>query len=658
MGSAAKPWQVVGLSDRQAAAHLLQRFSFGPRPGEVDRVVALGLERWFEEQLAGRANETRLETYLAPLQSLELPLAEMVERYPDAAAVLRQAERAGVTRDQQGATPEADRSRRELRREVAPWAREQGYHAQRELLADLLTQKLYRGVFAENQLREVLVDFWSNHLYVSLTDRSTRPYLLAYERDAIRPRVLGSFRALLGASARHPAMLLYLDNARSTAAEGQVTTFDRRPPGGMGMAMGQGQRGGFGGGRGGRGGGQRGGGPRGGQLGGRGGSQGGGAPSAQGRPERARGLNENYARELLELHTLGVDGGYTQADVIAVARAFTGWSVKPAGALRREAENRLARVGGGMGFVVDGEFVFRADTHDAATKVVLGQKLAAGRGIEDGEQVLDLLARHPATARHLARKLAVRFVADQPPPALIDRLAKSFHDNNGDLGAMMRALFASPELWAREALQAKIKSPYELAVSALRATDAELSDPAATLEWIARMGQPLYLAQAPTGYGEQAEAWVSTGSLLNRMNFGLELAGGRVRGVALDLPKLDGTREPESRREALATYLGLLLPERDVAAAIELLAPIVEAPDFVGKVAAEASKDRGGEGTLQQLFAEEPSALATAMGAQAPSPLGRLFAGRWRQPLPVTREPTALEAVVGVILGSPEFQRR
>jgi uncharacterized protein (DUF1800 family) len=333
----------------------------------------------------------------------------------------------------------------------------------------------------------------------------------------------------------------------------------------------------------------------------------------EGQRNRPRGLNENYARELLELHTLGVDGGYTQQDVIEVARAFTGWTVLPPGPRRAEAERRLARVvqaggqaGGRLGFHREGEFLFRADAHDAAAKTVLGTRLPAGRGIEDGEQVLDLLAVHPSTAKHLATKLAVRFVSDKPPQALVDRLAAVYLKSGGQVRPVLVAIAESPELWSRDALGAKIKSPFELAASALRGLGAEVEDPRDTLRWIADMGQRLYAYQAPTGFPDRAEAWVNTGSLLNRMNFGLQLAAGRVRGVDFDLAALNGGREPESRDEALKAYAARLLPGRDLEPALALLQPMVNDPDLAKKV----------------------------------------------------EQSTAVEQVVGVILGSPEFQRR
>jgi uncharacterized protein (DUF1800 family) len=438
------PWKEAGLTEREAAVHLLNRFAYGPRPGDVDAVVAMGLDRWFERQLAADLPDARLAERLQGLPALRLSAAEIARTYPSRGQAYYEARLAG-------ALPEESEGEGEVRAAFLRWAERQGYRRQRELTAQLTAQKLYRAVLSENQLAEVMTDFWFNHFNVSMTDDKARSWLLSYERDAIRPHALGRVRSLLEATARHPAMLLYLDNAQSTAAEGAAS-------------------------------------------------------------------NENYARELMELHTLGVDGGYSEEDVAEVARAFTGWTVAPP-----------RKKGSG-----DGGFLFRAGRHDAGAKSVLGRRLAAGRGLEDGEEVLNLLAAHPATARHLATKLAVRFVSDRPPAALVDRLASVAQRTGGDVRALLRALAAAPEFWSRESVGAKIKSPFELAASALRATGADLQSPREVVRWVARMGQPLYACQAPTGYPDRAEAWVSTGALVNRMNFSLELASGAVDGVRLD----------------------------------------------------------------------------------------------------------------------------
>ena len=528
-------WRRAGLSDRQAAVHLLNRLTYGPRPGEIDRVLATGIDRWLDQQLAASLDDSALERRLAKLPGMRLSAAEIADVYPPPGRFLREARAAGAlsedldprTLRDDPTDPNAMAARVGLMR----FARENGYRRQRELVATLMTQKLMRALYAENQLHEVLTDFWFNHFNVALTDPQCRAYLLAYERDAIRPYVVGSFRDMLGATARHPAMLLYLDNAMSTADEGAPTTLPAR------TRRRRGRR-----------------------------------PAS----ERPQGLNENYARELLELHTLGVDGGYGQGDVVAVARAFTGWTVLPPARARQRLGARLEwALASDVGFVAEDGFLFRADVHDSGSKSVLGRRLSGGRGIEDGEEVLDLVAAHPSTSRHLARKLAIRFVADEPPPELVDRLGRELRANGGDLGRTLRALVESEEFWATEAVGEKIKSPLELAVSALRGGGGELTDASELVEWIGRMGQPLYAFQAPTGYPDRGEFWVNAGALLNRMNFGLALAAGRVDGALLDPLTLTGGREPESRQAALETYLTLLLPELDPAPALARLSPLI-----------------------------------------------------------------------------------
>ncbi|HEY7213207.1 MAG TPA: DUF1800 domain-containing protein [Thermoanaerobaculia bacterium] len=636
------PWKEAGLSERQAAAHLLNRFAFGPRPGEVDAVVKMGLDRWFERQLAANLPDGRVDEDLRALPALRLSTREIAERYPPPGMVLYEAREAGVLPADVGRKDLKDQDRAALKDKVMAYAREQGYRSQKELLGQLMTQKLLRAVESENQLAEVMTDFWFNHFNVSLTDKKARTFLLPYERDAIRPHALGRFRDLLEATAKSPAMLLYLDNAQSSAADGSPTTMAKeigRSPRQRAFMEGRG-RGGFGGRR--------------------FGSFADRDPQME-QPERRmrpRGVNENYARELMELHTLGVDGGYTQQDVVEVARAFTGWSLLPPGRRREMAERRLARVerAGGLGFHTEGDFLFRADEHDAGAKTILGVRFPAGRGIEDGEAVLDLLASQKATARHLASKLAVRFVSDQPPQALVDRLAGVYLETGGDVRRLLVTLAESPEFWSRDSVGAKVKSPFELAASALRATGGEIGDPRETLKWIARMGQPLYAYQAPTGYPDRAQAWVNTGSLLSRMNFGLQLAADRVRGVDLDLPALNGGREPASREEALSIYAGLLLPGRDLASTLKLLRPMVADPNLPKKVdqaapkdAAKSAKDADPEEAMvfgeAELGPTRSIKIKDQLGDTPPPPIDR-------------RPPTPLEQVVGVILGSPEFQRR
>jgi uncharacterized protein (DUF1800 family) len=624
------PWKEAGLTEREAAAHLLNRFAYGPRPGQVDAVVKMGLDRWFERQLSAGLPDPQVTADLRSLSALGLSADDIVKTYPNPGQVLREAKEAGVVPEDAAKKSADPDQRKQTRQAVLRWAAQQGYHPQKELLDQLTAQKLYRAVDSENQLAEVMADFWLNHFNVSLTDNKARPWLLSYERDAIRPHALGRMRELLEATARHPAMLLYLDNAQSTAAANATTTMqdemERRP-------MRRRNRG-------------------------RLGVQRPPAAGLQPAAKKQRGVNENYARELMELHTLGVDGGYTQDDVVQVARAFTGWTIIPP-ARRAEAERRLARAqkAGGLGFATQGDFLFRADMHDAAAKVVLGKRLPAGRGMEDGEDVLDLLAAHPSTARHLATKLAVRFVSDQPSKALVDHLSAVYQQSGGDVRVLLRAIAESPELWSRKTLGAKIKSPFELAVSAIRSTGAHVDDPQAAVQWISHMGEPLYAYQAPTGYPDRAEAWVNTGSLLNRMNFGLQFASGRVDGVGLDLPALHGGKEPESRQEALALYANLLLPGRNLDPVLKQLTPMVTDPGLAKKIDDAAPR---------QVESGDDDAMMSGMdaGAARPRPAKAGKGGAKRgmgNPIRPPRDlhpPTPLEQVVGVILGSPEFQRR
>jgi uncharacterized protein (DUF1800 family) len=657
------PWKEAGLTERQAAAQLLSRFTYGQRPGDVDRVVAMGLDRWFEQQLKGDLPDPQVAERLRPYPALAMSNEEVFRRYPTNGMILTEMRREGLLpgKDKKAGADAskldpadlAGLDKKEIKRQAVAFAREKGYRPERELLGQVMTQKLVRAVYSENQLSEVMADFWFNHFNVSLTNNRVRPYLLSYERDAIRPHVLGPFRDLLEATARHPAMLVYLDNAQSSAAMNAETTMadqmenlPRRRPGRFAQA------------------------PRG--------------LKGAGKGKKERGLNENYARELMELHTLGVDGGYSQKDVVEVARAFTGWTVLPPGPARQQAEARLAKVQrvGGLGFQEQGDFLFRADVHDSGTKVVLGKTLPARRGIEDGEEVLDILAAQPATARHLATQIAARFVADVPPKALVDRLAGVYLTSQGDLRQVLRSLVASPEFWSPAVRGVKIKSPFELAASAIRAVNGDLRDPRETLQWVAKIGQPLYAYQAPTGYPDRAESWVNTGSLLNRMNFGLQLAAGRVRGVNVDLAALNGGHEPESREQALHTYAGLLMPERDLTHAIELLKPMVTAPDLarrideatpetpaasVASAGGRAARAGGTEDDQEEMIfgdlplpqGDQPSSKADQPSSKADRPsLNKLSKEERRAARANFPEPTPVEEVVGVILGSPEFQRR
>jgi uncharacterized protein (DUF1800 family) len=354
----------------------------------------------------------------------------------------------------------------------------------RQSVQALSAEKIIRAVHSERQLEEQLVDFWFNHFNVFAGKGRTSTWLADYERTAIRPHVFGRFRDLLDATAKSPAMLFYLDNWLSADPEA-ATRMQRLVP-------------------------QRRGGPD---------------PQQQVQQQsqqRRRGLNENYARELLELHTLGVDGGYTQQDIIEVARAFTGWTLAPQAQQRQgRIATRLMDMAGG---IQDGQFRFAAMMHDRGEKTVLGQKIKAGGGIEDGERVLDIVARHPSTARHIAYQLAQRFVADEPPKGLVDRAARKFRDTDGDLREVVRTIITSDEFFAKDARGAKLKTPLEFLASGVRATGRDVAG-RQLVRALIDMGMPPYMCEPPTGYDDTAESWVSAGALVARMNIAQQIAG-------------------------------------------------------------------------------------------------------------------------------------
>jgi uncharacterized protein (DUF1800 family) len=456
------------LSRDQQVLHALGRLTFGPRPGDVAAVTRMGLKKWIDLQLhPERIKENpELEKHLAPLATLGLTQAEIAAEYPRPAvgAAVAAARQARALRD---GTPEqtsqAGRALPAVRNQAGAGAR----NSQQVLVTDLSQGKLYRAVFSNRQLQEELVDFWFNHFNVDVSKGADRMLVTTYERDAIRPNVLGKFRDLLEATANSPAMMFYLDNWQS------VTPQPVRPNG---------------------------------------------KKSAK---QAARGLNENYARELMELHTLGVDGGYTQQDIVEVARCFTGWTI--------DRPNQ------------GGPFTYNDRTHDKGEKTVLGVTIPAGGGKEDGEKVLDILAAHPSTARFISKELAQRFVADDPPPALIDLMAQTFHDTDGDIRAVLSTMFNSKEFLSQGAYRAKIKTPFEMIVSAVRATGAKLDSATRLSNQLNNLGEPLYRKLEPTGYSSANEEWVNSSALLARMNFALQLTQNRVQGVRVDSKKFPTT---------------------------------------------------------------------------------------------------------------------
>src|SRR5215469_797328 len=537
-------------NSRARALEALNRLTFGPRPGEVDRVLGIGVDKWIDQQLHPESIEDQgLEARLAPLRTLEMSPRQLAENFPPPATVREVADgKEGLPRDpKKRAIYEAQLERYRIRQEkksadpndasmlpvdaisdetrsgllgLAPDERipallKLSPHEQIGLLAslkgpahdeffaglspderetalaiqnpqqlvseELMDGKILRATYSERQLEEVMTDFWFNHFNVFIGKGADRYELPSYERDIIRPHALGKFEDLLVRTAQSPAMLFYLDNWLSVGPDSDLALGIRRGPRPR-------RRGRF--------------------------------PAAPANPKQRRnGLNENYGRELMELHTLGVNGGYTQKDVTEVAKVFTGWTLKQ------------PRQGGG--------FEFNQRMHEPGTKIVLGHKIKE-HGEKEGYEVLHLLAHQPSTARFVSKKIAMRFVSDDPPPALVDRMAKVFLKKDGDIRAVLKTMLDSPEFWAPEAYRAKVKTPLEFVVSALRASGAEVHDATPVARQLQQLGMPLYGAQPPTGYSMKAEAWVNSSALLGRMNFAVRLASGRVPGIQITLPQAPG----------------------------------------------------------------------------------------------------------------------
>jgi uncharacterized protein (DUF1800 family) len=586
------------LTERQAAAHLLSRFTYGASPGQVDAVVQMGLEKWFARQLDGNLPEDSLGQVLDRYDALKLTNEEVINTYPRAGQVIRMAIRDGkVSKDS------VRIDRKEYKDVLEAYMQEKGYKREQELFRQFISQKVLRAACSPNQLREVLTDFWFNHFNVSITKNDCAEFIPAYERDVIRPFALSSFGELLLGTAKSPAMSYYLDNFNSSAPQ----------------------------------------------------------PEGQMQARKSRGLNENYAREVMELHTLGVDGGYTQQDVTQAARVLTGWGVYPMnengkGVVERFSEDQLAR----RGFVHEGDFFFNANRHDRGEKKVLGQTFPAGGGYEEGVRLMEMLAKHPSTAAFITRKIAVRFVSDDPPQSLLDKMAKTFREKGGDIKQVLMTMVAAPEFWSAAAVREKTKSPFELAIGAVRSLHGTIDQPYQLYTWVTRMGEKKYYYQAPTGFPDKGTYWINTGSLLNRMNFGLALASGRIPGVSIDLVALNNGHEPESAQAALVTYGKIILPERDLEATIKRLTPMLNDPALTQKVdeasakAAPAGQEEemkrsGGEmkenGQEEEMMDNEPR---TAGKRRDKGPV--MTAAAMGNPM--------MAQVVGIIIGSPEYQRR
>ncbi len=561
------------MDQRKRAIHALNRLTFGPRPGDVDRVMAMGVDQWIDQQLhPDKIDDSALDARLAPFRTLHMQTREIVENFPSEQMIKAVAEgkqslpsdplkRAVYqaqldryedkeNRKQQTAIAGADKvvedehDRRQKDREKAdqkveelldmppdqrmkavlkmppeeqrsitsflqgdkrneflegmnPRQREtiEALNYPQQVVANELVEgKLLRAIYSDRQLQEVMTDFWFNHFNVFMGKGADRYLLTSYERDVIRPRALGKFEDLLVATAQSPAMLFYLDNWLSVGLNSDVANGIPK------HANKQTQQ------------------------------------QIRGKKAKAQrnGLNENYGRELMELHTLGVNGGYTQQDVTEVARVFTGWTLKE------------PRQGGG--------FTFEERTHEPGNKVVLGHHIKQ-KGEKEGLEVLHILAHNPSTAKFICTKLAMRFISDDPPPALVDRMAQTFLKKQGNIREVLKTMLDSPEFWAPDAYRAKVKTPLEFVVSAVRASGADVADAMPFARQLQNMGMPLFGAQAPTGYSMKADAWVNSSALLGRMNFAMALTSGKLKGVQVAEPAPTRSDDPQQTLTALENNL-------------------------------------------------------------------------------------------------------
>jgi uncharacterized protein (DUF1800 family) len=633
------------MDEKQRALHALNRLAFGPRPGDVERVAAMGVDKWIDQQLhPDKIDDHALDARLEQFRTLRMNSREIVENFPPPQVIKAIAEgkrsmpsdsakravyeaqleryqekqerkqesgntdassaagsgKAATMSDEEQSRRREDRLYADLKSEdlldlppdermkailkmspedqrtvsaslkgdkrdefmegMKPQQRETLMalnNPQQVVTSELVQSKLLRAIYSDRQLEEVMTDFWFNHFNVFIGKGADRYMLTGYERDVIRPRALGRFEDLLVATAQSPAMLFYLDNWLSVGPNSDFANGIpkrnnnynwRRPP--------RPQR------------------P---------------APAKQAKGRR-NGLNENYGRELMELHTLGVNGGYTQKDVTEVARVLTGWTLKE------------PRQGGG--------FDFEERMHEPGDKHVLGHRIKSG-GEKEGREVLHILAHHPATAKFISTKLAMRFVSDDPPPALIDRMTQTFLKKNGDIGEVLRTMFGSPEFWATDSYRAKVKTPLEFVVSAVRTSGAEVSDAMPLAHQLQNFGMPLYGMQPPTGYSMKADAWVNSSALLGRMNFALALTAGKLKGVQVDPGQMLGAgASPTDSQGTLAALENSLLAGNVSRQTHDTIAAQMNDPK------------------INQRRLDDPSS------------------------------PPNTGAIAGLLLGSPEFQRR
>ncbi len=565
------------LSGDQRVRQILSRVTFGARPADFERVKQMGVKAYIEEQLSPDSiDDSALDKRLEKLPTLMLPTPVLAEQYnppkpkitpmptptaapspsptPIVAPSLTNPNETAVNADAMK-TVENMKPANSAAPKTAPTPAPKN---PQQVVTELQRAKLLRAVYSERQLNEVLVDFWENHFSIYAQKDADRWMMTSFDRDSIRPNIWGRFRDLLGATAHSPAMLFYLDNWQSSVVRKYPATKDK--------------------------------------------------PARQ-----TGGINENYARELMELHTLGVNGGYTQKDVQEVARCFTGWTI------RKPNE--------------EGLFYFNPQAHDNGEKIVLGQRIAAGGGIGDAERVLDILAANPATARFISTKLAQRFLGDNPPQTIVNQAAQVFLKTDGSIRETVRSIITSPAFLSPAMYQTKFKSPFEFVAASLRITEAETDANRPVLDWISRMGQPLFSHVTPDGFPEKSDEWLSTGSLLTRLNFAAALAQNKIKGTNINQKQFLANADFNDPSAVNAALIKTIL--RDEVSQ--------KSKTAFDKIAAEAASRVNSEKPIEQ-NAAVPANQNINVSTNAAKIDGK--------------PPEYVAELITLMLGSPEFQRK
>ncbi|MCU0238058.1 MAG: DUF1800 domain-containing protein [Pyrinomonadaceae bacterium] len=643
------------LTEEQKILHVLNRLGFGARPNDIEKVKKIGIKNYIEQQLnANSIDDSVAENKVKNLEVMNLSTAELFAKYPNPGGILRMLEqesrvkqgtvaknKADDEKDKMNADGKSDSAmmnseeskadqaeRRERRQKIAEIYQKYGFKQSNLIPQQIVANRLLRAVYSEKQLQEVMVDFWQNHFNVFVGKNVVRWYIPSYERDVIRKNALGNFKDLVVGTSQHPAMLAYLDNFENVAPNAGMNNSqqaqNRQPDLNnpkvrerIKQQYGLSDK----------------------ELDDR-------IKQRQANPQQQRqrrGLNENYARELMELHTLGVDGGYTQADIIEVAKVFTGWTIADPRGYRRLAKatvngneeqyiNRLQRQAGIPDDIESGEFYFNKNWHDKSEKTVLGNKIKPD-GMNEGLKVIDILVNHPSTAKFIAKKLAVKFVSDNPSEAFVNRIAKAFTNSKGDIKTTLKAIFMDDEFFASENYRAKIKTPFELAVSSIRTLGADTTASPALLALLQKMGETPYGYQAPTGYGDTSEDWVNTGALLERLNYAIALSSNQIPQTKVDLKKFEAKDKTKILDNAIATIL-----DNDVSSNTkQSLLKQIEQP----LPEAKEGNDSNDELTFDNM-------RGGGQGARA---------NRQTRLLPPSGNPEIYK-VISLVLGTPEFQRQ